>query len=137
MAGYSLLILIYIPQTYSWLHPGFSHFLASIIILAFSIVLALIHIFLNWGPSEYEMPTFPILATNPSPRRHRRKTVHSNIEPPTKEQLQSLREALGLDVGSLQFKRRGMGIYHVVYNKGKYKWRFIGSWSDLKQKVEG
>lgn len=147
MASFSLLTLVYIPQTYSWLHLGFYHFLASIITLALSGVFLLIYLyfFLTWGgSSKYEMTTFPSRQTirtksivnNPSPRRHGRPTVHSNIEPPTKDQLHRLKEALGFDVGSLQFKRRGMGIYHVVYNEGKYKWRFIGSWLDLKEKIQ-
>jgi hypothetical protein len=144
IAGFSLLILIVIPETYSWLHLGFYHFVASIILVALSIVLVLLDYFLVWGrPYDYEAPTFlskesvrtkPVV-NKPSPRKHRRKTV--NIDPPSREELNKLKEVLSLDVGSLQYKKRGQGIYHVVYAEGKHKWRFIGSWIELKKKLEG
>ena len=108
-------------------------------------VFALIYYFLSWVPSEFEMLTFPSRETvrtkpiqnNPTPHKHRRIT-HSNEpgNPPRREQLNKLKEALGLDVGSLQYKKRGQGVYHVLYDEGKHKWRFIGSWLDLREKLQ-
>ena len=59
------------------------------------------------------------------------------LEPPTKEELHMLKEVLKLDKGSLHYKRRGEGIYHVVYDSAtkKYRWTHLGSWSELKTKI--
>ena len=58
------------------------------------------------------------------------------VDPPTRQQLQALKEVLGLKEGSLQYKKRGQGVYHVVYNQGKYRWRHLDSWIRLKEKLE-
>lgn len=59
------------------------------------------------------------------------------LEPPTQEQLKALKKALGLTHGSLQYKKRGDGIYHVVWNKDtkKHEWIHLGSWLELKAKL--
>lgn len=143
MAGSSILTLINIPQTYSWLHLGFYHFVVSIVLVGLSGVFMLIYLYfyLTWGPSEPETPIFstrePIrtqpIVNKPSPRRQGRK-FRSNIDPPTKEQLHKLKEALDIGKGSLQYKKRGQGVYHVTYENGKYQWQYLGSWSELKGK---
>jgi len=88
-------------------------------------------------PSRQSIRTKSIV-NNSSPHRHRRREIHSNIEPsPSKEQLRRLREILEIKKGSLQYKKRGCGVYHVKYgNDGKYRWTYIGSWTDLKEKIE-
>ena len=140
VAGFSLLILIAIPELCSLLHLSFNHFVASLVMLTLSLVLALLDCFTVWGRSyEYETPTFPSRETvrrvnNPKRKAHSNEAV---VDPPTREQLHKLKEALGLDSGSLQFKRRGRGIYHVCYEQGKHRWYFIGSWLDLKEKLQG
>ena len=58
------------------------------------------------------------------------------VDPPTREQLQALKEALGLKKGSLQYKKRGEGVYHVRYIERKYRWIRIGLWTELREKLE-
>lgn len=58
-------------------------------------------------------------------------------EAPTRHQLNKLKEALGLEEGSLQYKRKGDGVYLVHYQDGKHKWTHLGSWPELKEKLEG
>jgi len=57
---------------------------------------------------------------------------------PAKEDLQQLKEALELKEGSLHYKRRGQGIYHVVYDPAtkKHRWTYLGSWPQLKPKLQ-
>jgi len=61
------------------------------------------------------------------------------LEPlePTKEELERLKEALGLDKGSLHYKKRGDGIYHVTYDSAakKHRWTRLGSWPELRGKL--
>lgn len=68
------------------------------------------------------------------PKLQRRKS--KVVGPPTREQLQALKEVLGLKRGSLQYKKRGAGVYLVTYEHGKYRWHHLGSWIQLKEKLE-
>jgi len=45
-----------------------------------------------------------------------------------------MKKALGLEKGSLQYKRKGDAVYHVTYDSGskRHKWKKLGSWKDLK-----
>jgi predicted nucleic acid-binding Zn-ribbon protein len=36
---------------------------------------------------------------------------------PSKEELNSIKKILGLEKGCMQYKERGDGVYHVVYNR--------------------
>jgi hypothetical protein len=70
-----------------------------------------------------------------SPQRFPSELVTSSQ--PTREDLARLKDALGIRKGSLQFKRKGLGVYNVIYGEGKYTWHFLGSWSKLKETLEG
>ena len=58
------------------------------------------------------------------------------VEPPTREQLGKLKGMLGIEKGSLQYKKRGQGVYHVIYSEGKHNWNHLGTWKELKQKLD-
>ena len=56
---------------------------------------------------------------------------------PSREDLEALKKALGFEKGSIQHKKKGDGVYLVVYNPEKkgYDWKHLGSWSDLKTSI--
>jgi hypothetical protein len=83
----------------------------------------------------------PVETEEPEPsettqRRRKPKSLEQQVEPPTHKQLAQLRDARGIREGSLQFKKRGAGVYQVQYEHGKYRWVHLGSWIDLKQQLE-
>ena len=53
---------------------------------------------------------------------------------PSREDLEALKKALGLEKGSLQYKRKGDAVYHVTYDREskRHKWKKLGSWKELK-----
>ena len=65
--------------------------------------------------------------------------IHSHegiltLNKPSREELEALKRVLGLEKGSLQYKRKGDAVYLVTYDpetKG-HKWKKLGSWSELK-----
>ena len=56
---------------------------------------------------------------------------------PSRRELEALKKALGITKGSIQYKKRGDGIYLVTYNPSKkgYDWNHLGRWSDLKKLI--
>jgi len=64
-----------------------------------------------------------------------RKAETASVGPPTREELCRLKEVLGISEGSLQFKKRGQGIYAVTYEHGKHVWKHVGSWIQLREKL--
>ena len=72
---------------------------------------------------------------NPQSQKYR-SSNEGKLNPPSKEELLRLRDVLGIEKGSLQFKRRGLGIYHVVYSEGRHRWDHLGSWKELKEKLD-
>ena len=56
---------------------------------------------------------------------------------PTRRELEALKKALGISKGSIQYKKRGDGIYLVTYNPSKkgYDWNHLGRWSELKKLI--
>lgn len=81
------------------------------------------------NPNVKEQTT--VRMKKPELQRHKSEIV----DPPTREQLQALKEVLGLENGSLQFKSRGAGVYLVTYEDGKHVWRHIGLWIQLREKL--
>ena len=144
--GFGLLILLTIPQSYSLLHLGFWHFVVSLILLSASGILMAIRQFCRWRSENYLLDEwrYPSItkrtnvnshsSSSLEPQRHRLEK--SEDVPPTKEQLQAMKEILGLDRGSLQYKKRGRGLYHVVYDGGRHHWKHLGSWKELKDKLD-
>jgi hypothetical protein len=59
----------------------------------------------------------------------------SNV--PSREQLASLKVAMGIEKGSLHYKKMGNGIYQVTYDctSKKYAWHLLGKWSELKDRI--
>lgn len=76
--------------------------------------------------------------SDPRPSKSNRRRSNGSIasDPPTREDLTRLKETLGIRKGSLQFKRRGSGVYNVIYGEGRYSWQRIGSWPELKETLE-
>ena len=116
------------------------------ILVSASGVLVALHLVYTW-PVEYEPWQHPYnlgtslehseshaVARTRKPKRQKAET--STIDPPTKQELAQLKEALEIERGSLQYKRRGAGIYHVVYKAGKHRWKHVGSWIELKERLE-
>ena len=148
--GFGLLILLMIPQSYSLLHLGFWHFVVSLILLSASGILMMVRHFYTWFSERDSLEKWfslynPASSENSNvkeqtsvrmekPKLGRRKL--KAVGPPTREQLQALKEVLGLKQGSLQFKKRGAGVYRVLYDEGKYRWHHLGSWIQLKEKLE-
>jgi hypothetical protein len=58
-------------------------------------------------------------------------------ETPSKEDLDKLKYALGIEKGSMQYKKRGDGVYLAVYNSEKkgYDWKHLRTWEDLKSRI--
>ena len=56
---------------------------------------------------------------------------------PSRRELEALKKALGITKGSIQYKKRGDGIYLVTYNPSKkgYDWNHLGRWSELKKLI--
>jgi len=130
--------LIYFPTPFS----GFHLFILSIACLIVSFIFLIADLILAWPLEEqtcYYVPrtqnnSTNVEATTPQPQMVRLEK--SEVSPPTKEQLQALKEALGLEEGSLQYKKRGQGIYAVLYSEGKHHWNHLGSWKELRQKLD-
>lgn len=151
-AGFGLVILLAIPQSYPALHLGFWHFVLSLILLSASgifVTIRQLYIwFWSWPSDSYcserrlnfykstSTENFTVkdqtTATPEKLQRHKLQVV----DPPSREELQRLKELLGISEGSLQFKRRGFGVYHVVYSEGKHNWNHLGTWKKLKQKLD-
>ena len=122
----------------------FNFFIFGIVSLALSVVLVALHFVYTW-PVEEPWQTYPYLPMERSSelssghaavRTKPQKAKTASVDPPTREELQRLKEVLGIEKGSLQYKKRGQGIYHVLYNEGKYRWAHLGSWIRLKEKLE-
>jgi hypothetical protein len=140
----SSLILVYFNVvSYAF---QFNLFLFAIVSLAFSLLCLAVditHIWLAEEPRPYyprvpllEPSERPLVVTTKNPQKGKTTNVHAHVEPPSREELQRLKEVLNIEKGSLQFKRRGSGIYLVTYEHGKYCWRHLGSWIQLKEKLE-
>jgi len=58
-------------------------------------------------------------------------------EKPSKEDLDMLKEILGIEKGCPQYKERGDGVWLSVYDREtkKKRWTKIGSWSDLQHLI--
>ena len=138
--GFGFLILLAIPQTYFLLHLGFWHFIVSLTLLSASVVLVLIRQFYWYSGDSPEKSYYPYITfnrNNPTlPENGKKSERLEAVEPPGRERLQALKEVLGLKEGSLQYKKRGQGIYHVVYSEGKHQWIHIGSWVQLREKLD-
>ena len=122
----------------------FPLFVFSIISVAVSVVLVALHFIYTW-PMEEPWRTYPYHSIERSlERSESRATNRINPEKaealkvvaPTREELQRLKEVLGISLGSLQFKERGQGIYLVTYENGKHIWKHLGRWNHLKEKLE-
>ena len=131
--------LIYVPNIP---FPGFTLFVFSVASLISSVVCLVVDLIATW-PLEEQTYHYRIFRTQNSPTNveatpqpQGARLEKLEVAPPTKEQLQALKEALGLKEGSLQYKKRGQGVYHVLYNEGKYRWCHLGSWIQLKEKLE-
>ena len=121
----------------------FPLFVFSIISVALSVVLVALHFIYTW-PTKEPWRTYPYRSFERSlERSESRETDRINPEKaealkvvaPTREELQRLKEVLGLSRGSLQFKKRGQGIYLVTYEHGKHVWKHLGQWNQLKEKL--
>lgn len=57
---------------------------------------------------------------------------------PSKEDLNLLKQALGISKGTLVFKPRGQGIYHVTYDPDTKRrpWKHLGTYQVLKHEAE-
>ena len=68
------------------------------------------------------------------PRVKSLETPFQTLNRPSREDLEALKKALGLEKGSLQYKRKGDAVYHVTYDRGskRHKWKRLGSWKELK-----
>jgi len=85
------------------------------------------------SPDHSESHSF---ARTKNPQKAKTMNVRAHVEPPSREELQRLKEVLGISQGSLQYKKRGQGIYHVVYAEEKHHWNHLGSWKELRQKLD-
>jgi len=93
--------------------------------------------FLGWLASSVTEEAEDLEPSERVQTRRRRNTASlEQVDPPNRDQLNKLREILGIASGSLQFKKRGLGVYRVEYQNGKYLWTHIGCWSELKQRLE-
>jgi hypothetical protein len=56
---------------------------------------------------------------------------------PSKEDLDKLKYALGIEKGSMQYKKRGDGVYLATYNSERkgYDWKRLGTWTELKSHI--
>ena len=122
----------------------FPLFVASIFSLVVSVVLVALHFAYTW-PMEEPWRTYsyhPIERSlehsenHPAFRTNLKKAKAVKVATPTREELQLLKEVLGISQGSLQFKKRGQGIYLVIYNNGKHVWTHLGRWNQLKEKLQ-
>lgn len=140
----SSLILVYFNVvSYAF---QFNLFLFAIVSLAFSLLCLAVditHIWLAEEPRPYyprvpllEPSERPLVVTTKNPQKGKTTNVYAHVEPPSREELQRLKEVLGISQGSLQYKKRGQGIYHVVYAEGKHHWNHLGSWKELRQKLD-
>lgn len=137
----SLALIYFNVVPYAW---EFGFFVFSIACSVSSLACVVVDLFYIWSAQE-PCPYYPrvqslerseshsaVRTKNPKPQKA--KTV--NVDPPGKGDLQRLKDVLGVKKGSLQYKKRGAGVYLVVYNQGKYTWRHVGSWIQLKEKLE-
>ena len=137
----SLALIYFNIVPYAW---EFGFFVFSIACSVSSLACLAVDLFYMWSAQE-PCPYYPMVPSlerseshpvvrikNPKPQKA--KTM--NVEPPSREELQRLKEVLGISQGSLQYKKRGQGVYHVLYNEGKYRWRHLDSWVQLKEKLE-
>jgi len=64
------------------------------------------------------------------------KATKAQLDKPTKEALDRLKEVLGLTEGSVAYKHGA--VYSVQYDRltKRHKWQRLGSWSELRQKLE-
>lgn len=140
---FSVLLAIYLNVVPYALQ--FPLFVFSIISLALSLILVALDFVYTWPIEEEPCQTYPYRPIGKSLERpsghatvrtnsQKAKTV--NVDPPTREELQQLKEMLGIEKGSLQYKRRGAGIYLVTYERGKHVWKYLGSWIRLKEKLK-
>ena len=133
--------LIYLPNIP---FPDFYLVVFSTVSLIASVLCLAVNLIYMWqAPEPY--PYYPvkgsleysqsnqILRTNDlNPQKD--ETV--SVAPPTREELQRLKDVLGIKKGSLQYKQRGAGVYCVVYSRGKHCWERLGGWKELKQKLD-
>ena len=137
----SLALIYFNVVPYAW---EFGFFVVSIACSVSSLACLAVDLFYTWSTEE-PRPYYPMVpslersesysvARTKNPKPQKPETV--NVDPPTREELRRLKEVLGVEKGSFQYKSRGQGIYLVTYEHGRHHWKHVGSWIQLREKLD-